>query len=98
MKAKDARQCLRKFLPTEVPLTAQMKKCLPLLLALLAILSPLRVLAAAGDLYESDFNTGTILQFATTASGTVVKLTFATGLTGVRGLDRGVRRAFSLIP
>ncbi|PYI92760.1 MAG: hypothetical protein DME97_08015 [Verrucomicrobia bacterium] len=45
---------------------------------------PLTVHAAAGDLYESDFNTGKIFEFNTT--GTVNKLTFATGLTGVRGL------------
>jgi sugar lactone lactonase YvrE len=41
---------------------------------------------AAGYLYESDFATGTIYQFTTTSAGTLAKLTFATGLTGVRGL------------
>ena len=41
---------------------------------------------AAGYLYESDFSTGTIYQFTTTSSGTVVKIKFASGLDGVRGL------------
>jgi sugar lactone lactonase YvrE len=60
-----------------------MKKSLLFVTGLLvAALLPLTVYAAAGDLYESDINTGTIFQF--TPSGT--QLTFATGLTGVRGL------------
>src|SRR2546430_10149882 len=53
---------------------------------LVAAFLPLTVDAAAGYLYESDFNSGTIFQFTTTPSGTLVKLTFASGLTDVRGL------------
>lgn len=47
---------------------------------------PLTVHGAAGYLYESDNSTGKIFQFTTTPAGTLVKITFATGLTGVRGL------------
>ena len=62
------------------------KSFLFLTVVLAAAFSPLRVHGAAGYLYESDFGSGSIFQFTTSASGTVVKLTFATGLTGVRGL------------
>src|SRR5438045_5375087 len=62
------------------------KSALFLTLLVAAALSPATVNGAAGYLYESDNSTGTIFQFTTTTSGTVVKLTFATGLTGVRGL------------
>ena len=62
------------------------KSFLVLTVVLAAAFSPLRVHGAAGYLYESDFGSGSIFQFTTSASGTVVKLTFATGLTGVRGL------------
>jgi putative intracellular protease/amidase len=64
-----------------------MKKNLLLLTVLLAAaFFPGTSRGAAGYLYESDNSTGTIFQFTTTTSGTVVKITFATGLTGVRGL------------
>jgi hypothetical protein len=65
-----------------------------LTILLVAIFLPLTVHAAAGYFYESDFSTGKIFHFTTTTSGTAVKLTFATGLTEVRALDRGGRRAF----
>ena len=57
---------------------------LPLILA--TVFAPISARAAAGYLYESDFSTGTIFQFTTTASGTLVKVNFASGLEGVRGL------------
>jgi hypothetical protein len=64
-----------------------MKTSFRFLLVLLSlVLAPSTVPAAAGYLYEADFDTGSIFQFTTTTSGTLVKLTFATGLTGVRGL------------
>jgi sugar lactone lactonase YvrE len=63
-----------------------MKKNLFLTLLLAAAFVPLTVHGAAGYLYESDNSTGKIFQFTTTVSGTLVKITFATGLTGVRGL------------
>jgi hypothetical protein len=62
------------------------KSFLSLFLLVAAVFFPQTVHGAAGYLYESDFSTGTIFQFTTTTAGTVVKLTFATGLTGVRGL------------
>ena len=64
-----------------------MKKSFLFLTALLsAAFFPVTTQAAAGYLYESDFATGTIYQFTTTSSGTLAKITFATGLTDVRGL------------
>ncbi|HVF72668.1 MAG TPA: NHL repeat-containing protein [Chthoniobacterales bacterium] len=64
------------------------KSFLPRLLAVLlgTSVAPLSF-GAAGYLYESDFSTGTIYQFTTLPdSGTVVKVKFASGFTGVRGL------------
>ena len=62
------------------------KSFLFLIVVLAAAFFPLRVEGAAGYLYESDTGSGSIFQFTTSASGTVVKLTFATGLTGLRGI------------
>lgn len=42
--------------------------------------------ADAGDVYESDFATGTIFRFTRDANDEVVKLTYATNLPDVRGL------------
>jgi sugar lactone lactonase YvrE len=58
---------------------------LSLLLPIVAFF-PLTVNGAAGYLYEPDISTGSIFQFTTTESGTVLKTTFATGLTGLRGI------------
>jgi sugar lactone lactonase YvrE len=64
-----------------------MKKSFQFLLVLLGMaFSPLTTRGAAGYLYESDTSTGSIFQFTTTASGTLVKTTFASGLTGLRGI------------
>ena len=62
------------------------KSFLFLTVVLAAAFSPLRVDGAAGYLYESDTGSDSIFQFTTSASGTVVKLTFATGLHGLRGI------------
>ena len=48
--------------------------------------APLTARAAAGYLYESDSSTGSIFQFTTTPSGTLARFTFASGLTGLRGI------------
>ncbi|HEX8077467.1 MAG TPA: NHL repeat-containing protein, partial [Chthoniobacterales bacterium] len=53
--------------------------------AVAAIFLPATGFAAAGYLYESDFSTGSIYQLTTNAAGTV-KVKFASGLDGVRGL------------
>jgi len=61
-----------------------------LLLALLlaGVLPAQTTYGVAGDLYESDFSTGTIFQFRPTplTDGTLVKTKFASGLEHVRGL------------
>jgi len=44
------------------------------------------LVAPVGYLYETDFSTGNVFQFTTTASGTVVKVKFASGFDGVRAL------------
>ena len=57
---------------------------------------PLTGQGAAGYLYESDTSTDSILQFTTTASGTLLKTTFASGLTGLRGIAfNGARDLFA---
>src|SRR5207237_634656 len=87
VEAKGARQSRGEFLPTSASVAGRMKKIFLSLSILVAALFFCRTIhAAAGYLYESDFSTGKIFQFTTTTSGTVVKITFATGLTGVRGL------------
>jgi hypothetical protein len=63
-----------------------MKKSVLFLTVLLAASLPLTVQGAAGYLYEPDTSADSIFQFTTTASGTLLKTTFASGLTGLRGV------------
>lgn len=44
------------------------------------------LVSPVGYLYETDFSTGNVFQFTTTASGTVLKVKFASGFDGVRAL------------
>ena len=63
-----------------------MKKSLFLLWALVpAVFFAISAQAAVGYLYESDYTTGTIFQFASTVPG-AARVPFATGLSTVRGL------------